>query len=113
MAVAIYSAVTGIPVDNRVAMTGEVSIYGSVRPVGGVPAKVEAARLAGARRVVIPVDNDQERLHRWNDVDIVLASRLEDALSCSLLRDAATEPAGFAHAPAMPLQTSAAAQGSV
>ncbi|MHB1627966.1 MAG: ATP-dependent protease LonB [Bacilli bacterium] len=113
MAVAIYSAVTGIPVDNRVAMTGEVSIYGSVRPVGGVPAKVEAARLAGASRVVIPVDNDQERLHRWNDVDIVLASRLEDALSCSLLRDAATEPAGFAHAPAMPLQTSAAAQGSV
>ncbi len=113
MAVAIYSAVTGIPVDNTVAMTGEVSIYGSIRPVGGVSAKVEAARLAGARKVVIPSDNDQERLHRWSDVDIVLASRLEDVLSCSLLRDVVTEPVGSAYAPAMPLQTSAVAQGSV
>ncbi len=113
MAVAIYSAVTGIPVDNTVAMTGEVSIYGSIRPVGGVSAKVEAARLAGARKVIIPSDNDQERLHRWSDVDIVLASRLEDVLSCSLLRDVVTEPVGSAYAPAMPLQTSAVAQGSV
>ena len=113
MAVAIYSAVTGIPVDNRVAMTGEISIYGSVRPVGGVSAKVEAARLAGARRVIIPADNDQERLHRFSDVDIVLASRLEDALSCSLLRDAAVEPVGSAYSPTMSLPTSAAAQGNV
>lgn len=49
MAVAIYSALTGIPVDNNVAMTGEISIRGQIKPVGGVAAKIEAAQAAGAK----------------------------------------------------------------
>ena len=49
MVTAIYSAITEQPVDNELAMTGEVSIRGLVKPVGGVVAKLEAARLAGAR----------------------------------------------------------------
>ncbi len=60
MVTAIYSAITGVPVDNRVAMTGEVSIRGHVKPVGGVVAKLEAARLAGVRTALIPADNWQE-----------------------------------------------------
>jgi Lon-like ATP-dependent protease len=47
---ALYSAITDLPVDNLVAMTGEISIRGFVRPVGGIVAKLEAARLAGVRR---------------------------------------------------------------
>jgi len=62
MAVAIYSAITHIPVDNTTAMTGEVTIQGGVRPVGGIIAKIEAARLAGARRVLIPLAKAQDRL---------------------------------------------------
>lgn len=57
---AIYSAITGRPVDNLVAMTGEVSIRGYVKPVGGVVPKVQAARQAGAKRVLIPKDNHQD-----------------------------------------------------
>ncbi|MDI6870480.1 MAG: ATP-dependent protease LonB [Bacillota bacterium] len=57
---AIYSAITGHPVDNLVAMTGEVSIRGYVKPVGGIVPKVMAARQAGAKRVLIPQENNQD-----------------------------------------------------
>ena len=59
MATAIVSAMKGIEVDNKVAMTGEMSIHGKVKPIGGVIAKVEAAFQAGATRVIIPKDNWQ------------------------------------------------------
>ncbi|HCS75599.1 MAG TPA: ATP-dependent protease LonB, partial [Clostridiales bacterium] len=57
---AVYSAVTGIAIDSKLAMTGEVSIRGDVKPVGGVPAKIEAAIQAGIEKVFIPIDNWQE-----------------------------------------------------
>lgn len=60
IAAAIYSAIHDIPIDNKVAMTGELSIRGKVMPVGGVVAKVEAAIQAGAERVIIPKDNWQD-----------------------------------------------------
>lgn len=60
MVTAIYSAITRRKVRNDVAMTGEVSIHGGVKPVGGIVAKVEAARLAGVKKVLIPRDNWQE-----------------------------------------------------
>ena len=41
-------------------MTGEVSIRGEIRPVGGIPAKISAAIQAGAERVLIPAENWQE-----------------------------------------------------
>ena len=50
MAAAVYSAITGQPVDNNAAMTGEVSILGMLKPVGGIPAKLEAAVQAGVKR---------------------------------------------------------------
>ena len=56
----IYSAITGTPVDNLTALTGEVSILGSVMPVGGIIPKLKAAKEAGAKRVVIPAENWQD-----------------------------------------------------
>ena len=58
MAVAAISALTGRPVDGATAVTGEIGVQGLVRPVGGVPAKVEAARRAGLSRVILPREND-------------------------------------------------------
>ncbi|OPG16384.1 ATP-dependent protease LonB [Ferroacidibacillus organovorans] len=79
MAVAIYSAITGIPVDNTVAMTGEVTLHGAVRPVGGVIAKVEAARQSGVKKVLIPRENDQARLHA-EDIEVIPVDTVADAL---------------------------------
>ncbi|MGG4555294.1 ATP-dependent protease LonB [Paenibacillus humicus] len=59
IATAIASAIKRVPVDNRIAMTGELGIHGKVKPVGGVVAKVEAAFQAGATTVLIPKDNWQ------------------------------------------------------
>ena len=57
MFTAITSLVTGIPVDPRLAMTGEISLRGQVLPIGGLPEKLMAAERAGIRKVLIPKDN--------------------------------------------------------
>ena len=56
---AIYSAIFKKEISSKVAMTGEISIRGSVLPVGGVCSKIEAAQKAGATKVYIPKDNYQ------------------------------------------------------
>ncbi|QRF23193.1 ATP-dependent protease LonB [Alicyclobacillus sp. TC] len=85
MAVAVCSAITRIPVLNTVAMTGELSIRGLVRPVGGVPAKIEAAKEAGAEVVLIPKENWQETFHNMNGIKIVPVEKLTDVLKLSLV----------------------------
>jgi len=80
---AIYSAFIGTPIDNRIAMTGEVSIRGEVKPVGGVPAKIEAAARAGAERVLIPAENWQENFSK-NKIRVIPVRRIEEAIEVSL-----------------------------
>lgn len=63
MAVAAVSALTDTPVDGTMAVTGEITVQGKVKAVGGVPQKVEAACQAGLLRVLIPKENDAETLH--------------------------------------------------
>ncbi|GAB6932947.1 ATP-dependent protease LonB [Calditerricola satsumensis] len=78
--VAIYSALTGRPVDNLAAMTGEVSIHGKVKPVGGIVAKVDAARHAGAKRVFIPRENDQALFAEWPDIQVIPVDEVDEVL---------------------------------
>lgn len=85
IATAVYSAITAIPVDNQVAMTGELSIRGKVKPVGGVTAKVEAARLAGAKRVFIPRENWQSVYAELKDIEIIAVDTLKEVLDQALL----------------------------
>ncbi len=60
MVTAIYSALSGRPVDQRIAMTGEISLRGRVLPIGGLKEKSIAAHRAGAKRVLFPADNQQD-----------------------------------------------------
>ena len=84
--VAVLSALTGRPVLGDVAMTGEVSLRGEVRPVGGVYEKVLGALRAGARRVVIPAENAAEA-PRVEGIE-VMAVRTVDELLPLVLEDA-------------------------
>jgi Lon-like ATP-dependent protease len=84
MAVAIASAIRGIPVNNKIAMTGEVGIHGRVKPVGGVVAKVEAALQAGAEKVIIPRENWQDIFANMEGIQIIPVDTVEEALEHAL-----------------------------
>ena len=84
MAIAIYSALTGIPVDNQVAMTGEVSIRGLIKPIGGVTAKIDAARRAGAKKVIIPKENWQNIFRKIEEMKIIPITTLAEAIELSM-----------------------------
>lgn len=85
MATAVFSAIKKRKVDNTVAMTGELSIRGKVKPVGGVAAKVEAAIQAGCKRIYIPQENWQARFaHLGKDIEIIPVDTLEEVLSTVL-----------------------------
>lgn len=85
VATAIYSAVKNIPIDNTVAMTGEISIRGLVKPVGGVSAKVAAAKQAGARRVIIPAENWQG-LYKNMDIEVIPVETFEEVLKYAVIK---------------------------
>jgi len=85
MAVAIYSAIYGIPIDNTVAMTGELSIRGFVKPVGGVSAKIYAAEQAGARQVLIPKENLQEMFSEFA-IEVIGIDTIDEALKYTLIK---------------------------
>ena len=60
MTTAIASLVSGIAVSPEVAMTGEISLQGNVKPIGGLPEKLMAALRAGVKKVFIPKDNVED-----------------------------------------------------
>ncbi|PZD94099.1 ATP-dependent protease LonB [Paenibacillus sambharensis] len=78
MLTAIASAIMGEPVDNKLAMTGEVGIHGNIKPVGGVLAKVEAAFQAGAETVLIPKDNWQDIFGGLEGLKVIPADHVDD-----------------------------------
>ncbi|MFX0558942.1 ATP-dependent protease LonB [Tepidibacillus infernus] len=86
MATAIYSAVKKIPIDSKLAMTGEVSIHGKVKPIGGVIAKVEAARQAGVKRVLIPKENWQHIFKEFQGIEVIKVETIEEVLDWALTK---------------------------
>lgn len=92
IATAVYSALRGIPVDNTIAMTGELSIRGFVCPVGGVSAKIDAAREAGAKKIFIPNKNWQHIYKAKNDIEIILVTHISEILEKALVKTEQWEP---------------------
>lgn len=86
ISVAIYSAITGIPVDNEVAMTGEISLHGNVKPIGGVNAKIAAAVKAGAKKIIIPKENWQESFTSIEGAKIIAVSHINEVLEIALIK---------------------------
>ena len=77
---ALYSATTKTPLPQDVAITGELSIQGKVRGVGGVVEKLYAARQAGMRAMILPKENIREVSSALSGVQIVPVATVEQAL---------------------------------
>jgi Lon-like ATP-dependent protease len=81
MATAIFSAIHKLTVDNTVAFTGEISVHGNVKPVGGVVTKVRAAQKAGAKTVFIPKENYQTILDEIDGIDVIPVLHLNEVFT--------------------------------
>lgn len=91
MATALVSAITGIPVHSDVAMTGEITLRGRVLPIGGLKEKILAAKTAGMKKVLVPVQNrkDIEEISREikGGMDIVFVENMTRVLEHALTKD--------------------------
>jgi len=87
IAVAIYSAITNSYVDNRIAMTGEITIRGKVKGVGGIIPKIEAAAQAGVKKVIIPKENWQEIFSTF-DIEVIPVESIVEAVNIATMRQA-------------------------
>jgi ATP-dependent Lon protease len=91
MVTAITSALTGIPVDRNIAMTGEVTLRGRVLPIGGLKEKILAAHRGGITKIVIPKDNEKDieeiPTSVRKGIEIITAEHADDVLREALLID--------------------------
>jgi len=84
---AVISAMEGVPIRQDVAMTGSLSIRGTVLPVGGVTAKVEAAAEAGIKKVIVPKSNLNDVLIEdkyAEKIEVIPVETLNDVLENAL-----------------------------
>lgn len=90
MATAIASALTGKAVRHDVAMTGEITLRGSVLPVGGIKEKVIAAHRVGIKKVLLPEDNKRDMVDVpqkvKDDMDFVFVRHMDQVLEQALVK---------------------------
>ena len=88
---AIVSCLTGKPVDNNVAMTGEVTLRGNALPIGGLREKSLAALRSGIKTIIVPKDNKKDVEKLPNEVkeglEIVFMEKADDAIKVAILND--------------------------
>lgn len=89
---ALVSAVTQKPLRQDVAVTGEISLAGRVRPVGGVFEKAYGAKQAGIRTLVIPKENDKDIPEGHLGLDIHAVETAEEAFAVLFAPEADGEP---------------------
>ncbi|MDQ7092487.1 Lon family ATP-dependent protease [Desulfosporosinus sp. PR] len=77
---AIYSALKQIPLRQDVAITGEISIQGKVKPVGGIYEKIFGAKQADVRKVIIPLDNMVDVPQSLRGIEVVGVNTVNDAI---------------------------------
>jgi len=76
---ALYSAITKTALPQDVAVTGELSIAGGVRPVGGIVEKLYAARQAGMRAVLVPSENARDVDRSIGGIEVVTVATVAQA----------------------------------
>jgi ATP-dependent Lon protease len=88
MTVALSSLLSGRPVHNDVAMTGEVTLTGKVLPIGGLKEKSLAAQRAGIKRVLVPARNEGDAAEiprkELGGLDFVFVDEVSKAIDVAL-----------------------------
>jgi ATP-dependent Lon protease len=88
MTVALASLISGRPVRNDVAMTGEVTLTGQVLPIGGLKEKSLAAQRAGIKRVLVPERNEGDVSeipeHERSELEFVYVDEVSKAIEAAL-----------------------------
>lgn len=88
MATALASALTGRPVRNDLAMTGEVTLRGRVLAIGGLKEKLLAARRGGIRKILIPAENRKNLTEMspelLRSVEVVTVDHMDQVLSSAI-----------------------------
>jgi len=88
VATAVISALENAPIDQKLAMTGSLSVRGDVLPVGGVTHKIEAAAKAGCTKVIIPKANEQDVMieeEYEEQIEIIPVSHISEVLDVALV----------------------------
>ncbi|MGB8476606.1 MAG: endopeptidase La [Candidatus Acidiferrum sp.] len=97
MVTSLVSLLTGRPVRDRLAMTGEMTLSGVVLPIGGVKEKVLGAKRAGIKEVLLPADNEPNAVadlppEILGDIKITYVHNLDEVLEHALSKDAVAPP---------------------
>jgi ATP-dependent Lon protease len=103
MATALVSALTRIPVRHDLAMTGEVTLRGTVLPIGGLKEKVLAAHRGGIKTVLIPIENEKDIREIpaviLKSIQIELVEHMDQVLRKALVLE---DPENYPRKPAAP-----------
>ena len=90
MVTSIISAITEIPVNKDVAMTGEITLRGLVLPIGGLKEKLLAAHRAGIKKVLIPIENKKDLVEVpktiLNTMEILPVKNVDEVLKVALTK---------------------------
>jgi ATP-dependent Lon protease len=91
MAVAITSALTGLPVSSNMAMTGEITLRGRILPIGGLKEKLIAALRGGIENVLIPKENERDLKEISAKVkrrlNLILVENMDEVLEHALVAE--------------------------
>lgn len=87
---ATISALQNIPIQQNLAFTGEISIQGKVKAVGGIAEKIYGAKQAGIKKVIIPKENTKDIPVGLKNIEVITVDTIEEVLNVAF-------SGGYAH----------------
>lgn len=96
LVICIMSLLSGEPVSRTTAMSGEITLRGQVRPVGGIKEKVISAHRAGVERILLPAGNQRDVVQTvppyvQNSVSFIYCKTIWDAVEAVFTNNSLTQ----------------------